>query len=37
MIHYEESYSTLLFATRAMSVRTYVTMNEKVEYKVLDE
>ena len=37
LLHYEESYSTLLFATRAMSVRTYVTMNEKVEYKILDE
>ena len=37
LIHYEESYSTLLFATRAMSVRTFVTMNEKVEYKVVDE
>ena len=37
LLHYEESYSTLLFATRAMSVRTYVTMNEKVEYKVIDE
>jgi len=34
--NYEESYSTLLFATRAMSVRTYVKMNEKVEYKVLE-
>src|SRR5690606_7789776 len=37
LIHYEESYSTLLFATRAMSVRTYVTMNEKIEYKAIDE
>lgn len=37
LIQYEESYSTLLFATRAMSVRTYVTMNEKVEIKVFDE
>ena len=33
MMHYDESYSTLLFATRAMSVRTRVMMNEKVEYK----
>ena len=37
LIHYDESYSTLLFATRAMSVRTYVTMNEKIEYKAIDE
>jgi hypothetical protein len=37
LLHYEESYSTLLFATRAMSVRTHVTMNEKVEYKLIDE
>lgn len=37
LIHYDESYSTLLFATRAMSVRTYVTMNEKIEYKPVDE
>lgn len=34
--NYEESYSTLLFATRAMSVRTYVKMNERIEYKMLD-
>ena len=37
LIHYDESYSTLLFAMRAMSVRTYVTMNEKVEYKIINE
>jgi hypothetical protein len=37
LLHYEESYSTLLFATRAMSVKTYVTMNERVEYRLLDE
>ena len=37
MTNYEESYSTLLFATRAMSVRTFVMMNEKVEVKVVDE
>jgi S-methylmethionine-dependent homocysteine/selenocysteine methylase len=29
--NYEESYSTLLFATRAMSVRTYVRLNERIE------
>ena len=33
MMHYDESYSTLLFATRAMSVKTRVIMNEKIEYK----
>jgi hypothetical protein len=37
MLHYDESYSTLLFATRAMSVRTSVVMNQKVEYKNYDE
>lgn len=37
LLHYEESYSTLLFAHRAMAVRTYVTMNEKIEYKIVDE
>jgi len=37
LIHYDESFSTLLFAARAMSVRTYVTMNEKIEYKPIDE
>jgi hypothetical protein len=35
--NYDETYSTLLFATRAMSVRTYVKMNEKIEYKMIDE
>lgn len=35
LIHYDESFSTLLFAARAMSVRTFVTMNEKIEYKPL--
>jgi hypothetical protein len=33
MVHYDESYSTLLFATRAMSVKTIVNLNQKVEYK----
>ena len=28
MVHYDESYSTLLFARRAMSVKTRVIMNE---------
>ena len=36
-MHYDESYSTLLFATRAMSVKTRVVMNEKIEYKYADE
>jgi hypothetical protein len=35
--NYEETYSTLLFATRAMSVRTFVKMNEKIEIKYLDD
>ena len=35
--NYEETYSTLLFATRAMSVRTFVKMNEKIEYKYIDD
>jgi kinesin family protein 5 len=33
MAQYDESYSTLLFATRAMSVRTIANLNQKVEYK----
>ena len=33
MLHYDESYSTLLFAIKAMSVRTRVVMNERVEVK----
>ena len=33
MPHYDESYSTLLFAIKAMSVRTRVVMNERVEVK----
>ena len=37
MANYDESYSTLLFATRAMSIKTYVKMNERVEIKHLDE
>ena len=33
MLHYDESYSTLLFAIKAMSVKTRVVMNERVEVK----
>jgi len=33
MLHYDESYSTLLFAIKAMSVRTRVMMNERIEVK----
>ena len=33
MLHYDESYSTLLFAIKAMSVRTRVVMNERVEFR----
>ena len=37
LVHYDESYSTLLFARRAMSVRQTVVSNEKVEVRYLDE
>lgn len=37
LLHYDESYSTLLFANRAMAVRTFVSLNENVEYKLIDE
>ena len=37
LILYDESYSTLLFAARAMSVRTRANRNEKIEFKFLDE
>ena len=37
MLHYDESYSTLLFAIKAMSVRTRVVMNERVEVKKDDD
>jgi len=31
LVHYEETYSTLLFASRAMNVRTNAFANEKIE------
>jgi hypothetical protein len=37
VLHYDESYSTLLFASRAMSVKTRVTLNERLEYKYVDD
>jgi hypothetical protein len=37
VLHYDESYSTLLFASRAMSVKTRVTLNERIEYKYVDD
>lgn len=37
LIHYDESYSTLLFAARAMSVRTKASRNEKIDFKYVDE
>lgn len=37
MLHYDESYSTLLFAIKAMSVRTRVMMNERIEVKRDDD
>ena len=33
LVHYEETYSTLLFASRAMNVRTEAFRNEKVDLK----
>jgi len=36
-MHYEETYSTLLFAVRAMSVRTTVLINERVELKLAQQ
>ena len=33
LIHYDESYSTLLFASRAMEVRTAASKNEKIDSK----
>jgi hypothetical protein len=33
LIHYEETYFSLLFASRAMSVRTHAKINEKIELK----
>lgn len=32
--HYDETYSTILFASRAMNVRTHTKLNEDVSYKV---
>jgi hypothetical protein len=37
LIHFDESYSTLLFAARAMSVRTRASKNEKIDFKYVDE
>jgi kinesin family member 5 len=34
LLNYDETYSTLLFATRAMNVRTHVKLNENIDYKV---
>jgi hypothetical protein len=34
LINYDESYSTLLFATRAMNVRTHAKVNENVDFKI---
>lgn len=33
LVHYEETYSTLLFASRAMNVRTEAQRNEKIDLK----
>jgi len=37
LIHFDETYSTLLFAARAMSVRTSARKNEKIDFKSVDE
>lgn len=37
LMHYEETYSTLLFATRAMSVRTNALINEKIELRYKEQ
>eukprot|EP00358_Blepharisma_japonicum_P002121 CAMPEP_0202953118 /NCGR_PEP_ID=MMETSP1395-20130829/43595_1 /ASSEMBLY_ACC=CAM_ASM_000871 /TAXON_ID=5961 /ORGANISM="Blepharisma japonicum, Strain Stock R1072" /LENGTH=360 /DNA_ID=CAMNT_0049665653 /DNA_START=203 /DNA_END=1281 /DNA_ORIENTATION=- len=34
LLNYDETYSTLLFATRAMRVKTYAKLNENVDYKI---
>lgn len=36
LINYDETFSTLLFATRAMKIRTFVQLNEKIDVKVSD-
>ena len=36
LFNYDETYSTLLFATRAMKVKTFVHLNEKVDFKLSD-
>ena len=36
LTNYDETFSTLLFATRAMKVRTFVQLNEKVDVKAGD-
>eukprot|EP00762_Andalucia_godoyi_P001478 ANDGO_00290.mRNA.1 Armadillo repeat-containing kinesin-like protein 3 len=35
VVNYEESHSTLLFATRAMAVRNHAVINEVVDFKTL--
>ena len=34
LLNYDETFSTLLFATRAMNVRTHATLNENIDYKL---
>ena len=36
LLNYDETFSTLLFATRAMKVRTFVQLNEKIDVKASD-
>lgn len=37
LMHYEETYSTLMFASRAMSVRTNALINEKIELRYKEQ
>jgi hypothetical protein len=37
LLHFDETYSTLLFAARAMNVRTRASRNEKIDLRYVDE
>lgn len=37
LVHFEETFSTLLFASRAIKINSQVQKNEKVEMKVLSK
>ena len=36
LLNYDETYSTLLFATRAMDVKTFAKLNENIDYKMIN-